>query len=112
MARARGSRAGIIGTPSLAVSSFAFAEVMAVGCAQRETVQLLKLFDFLQGLRGEGCFAFEGVEKDALKKVAKGHVLLFRYSFEDFKEPLFDAHTGLHALDFDRFGFVFRFHRY
>jgi len=84
---------------------------MAVGCAQRETVQLLKTVRFPSGSPRRRLLAFEGVEKDALKKVARVIVLLFRYSFEDFKEPLFDAAHGLHALDFDRFGFVFRFHR-
>lgn len=85
-----------------------FAEVVAVGGAQKESVKFFELLDFAQGSRGKRGFAFEGVEDDAFEKVAKGHVLLFGDGFEDFEEALLDADAGLDPLDFDRVEFGVR----
>jgi hypothetical protein len=53
----------------------AFAKVVAVSGAQGESIELFELLDLFEGLRGEGGFAFEGVEDDAFEKVAEGEVL-------------------------------------
>ncbi len=74
---------------------------MAVGGAQGESVELFELLDFFEGVRGEGGFAFEGVEDDAFEEVAEGHILLLGDGFEDFEEAFFDADAGLDAIDFD-----------
>jgi hypothetical protein len=74
---------------------------MAVGRAQRQAIDGPELFDLLEGLRGEGGLAFEGVKDDALEEVAQGHVFLFGDGFQDFQQALFEAHAGLHADDFD-----------
>jgi len=89
---------------------FAFVEVVAIGRTQSESIYLFELLDFLQRAGGERGFAFEGVKDNAFEEIAKGHVLHFRYGFEDFEEPLFEAHAGLHALDCDGLGFVLVLH--
>ena len=83
------------------VSSFALLEVMAVGGFQGHAVQGFELLDFLQGLRRERRFAFEGVEDDALEQIAEGHVFLLGDGFEDLEHAFFEANAGLDALDFD-----------
>lgn len=85
--------------------------MVAVGGAQRESIELFELLDFLQGFRGERGFAFEGVQDDAFEEVAEGHVLLLGDGFEDFEEALFDADAGLDAFDFDGVGLVLHWYQ-
>ena len=81
----------------------AFVEVVAVNGAQGESVELFELLDLSEGLRGEGGFAFEGVEDDSFEQVAEGHIFLFGDGFQDFEHAFFEADTGLDAFNKDSF---------
>lgn len=86
---------------------------MAVRGFEGHAVEGFELLDLFQGLRREGCFAFEGVKDDALYEIAEGHVFLFGDCFEDLEHALFEANAGLDALDFDeRMILLFLYHWY
>ena len=83
------------------VSLFALPEVMAIRGLEGHAVERFELLDFLEGLRREGRFAFEGVKDDAFEQIAERHILLFGDGLEDLEHAFFKANAGLDALDFN-----------
>lgn len=72
---------------------------MAVGGGEIEVIDGFQLGDGLKRLLAERAFAFEGVQDDALQQVAEGHLVILGKPFQDFHDPLFQAHARLDALD-------------
>src|SRR5208337_1975329 len=97
-------------SPSLLGSPFAprfhdFLQAVAGAGIQIELVEFPELANAFERGRAEGSLAVEGVEHDAFEQVSEGHVVVIGECLEDLENSFFDAHAGLHALDFE-FGIV------
>src|SRR5580692_11228218 len=78
---------------------------MTVGCPQRHAVNVLELLDLLERLGRKWGFAFESMQYHSLQKIAERHVFQLRDRFQHFQHPLFEAHSSLHPLNFNKSSF-------
>jgi len=79
-------------------------EAMAVRRLEIEPVDFFQLGDALDRLRPKRRLPFEGMEDDALEKIAEAEIVILGEGLEHLQEALLHPHTGLRSLDDDGHG--------
>ena len=81
------------------MASSALGQLVAVGGGQIEVVDRFQLANNLEGFFAERAGSLEGMQDDALEQVAQRHLVVLGERFQDFHDPLFQAHARLDTLD-------------
>ena len=79
---------------------------MTVRRRQSEPVDLFEARDLLQCFPGEGLFALEGVQANALEQVAEPEVGVFGETFQHLEQSRLHTNSGLNTVDLNHEGIL------